>query len=325
MDTVRLKDDKVLMIDQTKLPNEHEVLELESYEEVARAIEDMKVRGAPAIGVSAAFALYLASLKGDRDTLDKAAERLKNTRPTAYNLFWAVNRVLDAASLDSSQDSWREAVEKEARAIYREDREINRKMGDNGADLLCDGDTVLTHCNAGALATSGAYGTALGVIKRAVERDIDINVICTETRPVLQGSRLTSYELTHDIGVDTTLIVDSAVGTVMPRVDKVVVGADRVALDGVANKIGTYNIAVLADRHDTDFYVAAPKSTFDQDLNIDEIEIEERSQTEVKEVCGCRLAPEKVRAYNPAFDVTPGELIDGVITEEGVIHLEDSE
>ncbi|OUJ19255.1 Methylthioribose-1-phosphate isomerase MtnA, eIF-2B-like [Methanonatronarchaeum thermophilum] len=318
MDTVRFEDDKVLMIDQTKLPNELEYLELESVEEVAIAIEELKVRGAPAIGVSAAFGLLLASKEGDLEVLEEAADRLRRTRPTAVNLFWAIDRVMDV--VDRSGD-WQKAVEKEAKSIFMEDREINKRMGDNGADLLDDGDTVLTHCNAGALATSGMYGTALGVIKRAVERDIDIDVVCTETRPVLQGARLTSYELTMDIGVDTTLIVDSAVGALMPKIDKVVVGADRVARDGVANKIGTYNIAVLADRHGVEFYVAAPKSTFDEELTIDEIEIEERSETEIKQICGCQIAPNKVKAYNQAFDLTPAELIDGVITEDGVTEL----
>ncbi|WGI17582.1 S-methyl-5-thioribose-1-phosphate isomerase [Methanonatronarchaeum sp. AMET-Sl] len=319
MDTVSFKDGKVLMIDQTELPNELVFLELENYREVARAIEELKVRGAPAIGVSAAFGLMLASQKGDKKVLEKAAGRLRQTRPTAVNLFWAIDRVLEAAK---SSDNWQKAVEEEVQAIYREDREINKKIGDNGANLLSDGDTVLTHCNAGALATSGRYGTALGVIKRAVERDIDIDVVCTETRPVLQGARLTAYELVEDIGVDTTLIVDSAIGALMPEIDKVVVGADRVVQDGVANKIGTYNIAALAERHGTEFYVAAPKSTFDLDITIDEIEIEERNEKEIKEICGCQIAPKKVKAYNQAFDLTPSELIDGVITEKGIEKLD---
>ncbi len=318
METVRYEDGKVVMIDQTKLPNELSYLELENYKEVIEAIKEMKVRGAPAIGVSAAFGLLLASEDGDYEKLKKAAKELKETRPTAVNLFWAIEEVMESAK---KQGDWKRAVERKAKQIFREDRKTNKKIGEYGADLLEEGDVVLTHCNAGALATSGEYGTALGVIKRAVEKNTELRVFCTETRPVLQGARLTAYELVEDIGVDATLISDNAIGTVMEELDKVVVGADRVVRDGVANKIGTYNIAVLANRHDVDFYVAAPYSTFDDKKTIDEIDIEERSEDEIKEICGCRIAPKNIKAYNPAFDTTPAELIDGVITEKGIVKL----
>ncbi|PTD93371.1 S-methyl-5-thioribose-1-phosphate isomerase [archaeon SCG-AAA382B04] len=318
METVRWEDEKVVMIDQSKLPNKLEYLELTDYKEVADVIKNMKVRGAPAIGVSAAFGLLLAAKNGSFNRLKNAADELKKTRPTAVNLFWAIDEVMEAAK---NSDDWEEAVREKAFEIFREDREVNRKIGDEGARVLESGDSVLTHCNAGALATSGEYGTALGVIKRAVEKGIDIDVYCTETRPVLQGARLTAYELVNDVGVDATLIADNAVGITIKDLDKVVVGADRVVKDGIANKIGTYNIAVLANRHDVDFYVAAPYSTFDDEKTIDEIEIEERDQDEIKEICGCKIAPDEIRAFNPAFDTTPAELIQGVITEKGIVEL----
>lgn len=318
METVRYEDGKVVMIDQTELPNRLEYLELTNYKEVADAIRELKVRGAPAIGVSAAFGLLLAAENGSFSRLREAAQELKKTRPTAVNLFWAIDEVMEAAN---ESDDWETAVRNRAMEIFREDRRINEEIGKNGSEVIEDGDSVLTHCNAGSLATSGKYGTALGVIKKTVERGKDISVFCTETRPVLQGARLTAYELINDVGVDATLIVDSAVGAIMPELDKVVVGADRVVRDGVANKIGTYNIAVLADRHNVDFYVAAPYSTFDKEKTIGEIEIEERNQEEIKQICGCKIAPDEIRAHNPAFDITPAELVKGVITEKEIIEL----
>lgn len=319
MDTVKYENERVVMIDQTKLPNELDYLELEDYKEVADAIRDLKVRGAPAIGVTAAFGLLLAAENGDFDDLEEAAEEMKKTRPTAVNLFWAIDEVMNAANNSSN---WRNSVKKKAEEIFREDRRINKEISKNGANLIDEGESILTHCNAGALATSGQYGTALGVIKRAVEEDKDISVYCTETRPVLQGARLTAYELINDVGADATLIADNAVGTLMKKeLDKVVVGADRVVQDGVANKIGTYNIAVLAKEHDVDFYVAAPYSTFDKEKTIDEIQIEERDEKELKEIAGTKIAPDEIKAYNPAFDTTPAELIKGVITEKGIIEL----
>jgi len=318
METVRYEDGKVIMVDQTKLPTKLEYIELETYEEVAESIKNLKVRGAPAIGVSAAFGLLLASRKGNFNILKKAAEDLKETRPTAVNLFWAIEEVMSAAR---QADDWQDAVEKKAKNIFTEDRNTNYKLSEVGSKILGNGDSVLTHCNAGSLATSGGYGTALGVIKRAVEKGKELHVYCTETRPVMQGARLTSFELVEDIEVDATLIVDSAVGTIMEELDKVIVGADRVVSDGVANKIGTYNIAVLANKHNVDFYVAAPKSTFDMDLNTNEIEIEERSEDEVKKIKNQRIAPEDIKAYNPAFDITPSSLIKGIITEDEIVEL----
>lgn len=318
METVRYEEGKVVMIDQTKLPNELDYLELTDYKEVADAIKNMRVRGAPAIGVSAAFGLLLVANNGSFSDLEEAAEELKKTRPTAVNLFWAIDEVMKAAN---RSDDWEEAVREKALEIFKEDREINEKISENGSKILENGDFVLTHCNAGALATSGGYGTALGVIKRAVEGNKELNVFCTETRPVLQGARLTAYELVNDIGVDATLIADNAVGLVMKKLDKIIVGADRVVRDGIANKIGTYNIAVLADQHDVDFFVAAPYSSFDSEKTIDEIEIEERDEKEIKQICNCQIAPENIKAYNPAFDTTPAKLIEGVITERGIIDL----
>ncbi|OKY77663.1 MAG: Methylthioribose-1-phosphate isomerase MtnA, eIF-2B-like [Candidatus Methanohalarchaeum thermophilum] len=319
METVRFEKDKLIIIDQTKLPSKKEFIELETYKDVVKAIKNMKVRGAPAIGVTAAFGLVLASKNGDFSYLKKAARELKQTRPTAVNLFWAINEVLDHAK---KLDEWEKAVRERAIEIFKNDRKINEKISENGSEVISDGDSVLTHCNAGALATSGIYGTALGVIKRAKEKEKEITVYCTETRPVLQGARLTAYELIEDIEVNTRLIVDNAVGSVMPDLDKVVVGADRVLKDGVANKIGTYQIATLADRHDVDFYVAAPKSTFDLDKSKKDLDIEIRDEKEIKEICGCMITPKNVKAHNPAFDVTPLELIDGIINEEKIINPE---
>ncbi len=276
--------------------------------EVADAIKHMIVRGAPAIGVAAAFGMALAKLRGD--DLQFAAIELKQARPTAVNLAWAVDRMVNAKGATS-----------EAEAILREDVEANRRIGRFGAELLGARATVLTHCNAGALATAG-YGTALGVIRSAVEQGKKIAVFADETRPYLQGARLTAWELQQD-GIDVTLITDSMAGHFFQqrKFDAVVVGADRIAANGdTANKIGTYTLAVLADAHSVPFYIAAPVSTIDLATKSGQtIPIEERSATEVTEIAGARIAPDGIAVRHPAFDVTPAKLITAIITDRGVL------
>jgi methylthioribose-1-phosphate isomerase len=326
MRTIEWKNGTVFLIDQTKLPNEEVWVNISDYKTMASAIKEMKLRGAPLIGVAAAYGLALAAVRSKAETreellkeLEEAAAVLRKTRPTAVNLFWAIDRVMKKAQETSgSRDALAEAVVAEAQKMADEDVETNRKMGKHGASLIEDGDVVLTHCNAGSLATVD-YGTALGVIRGAIEAGKDIKVIACETRPRLQGAKLTAYELMRD-GVPVTLISDTMVGYVMSRgmVDKVVVGADRIVRDAVLNKIGTYNVAVLASEHGIPFYVAAPMSTMDQSRTSEDAVIEERSPDEVTDV-GCeRIAPEGVKVLNPAFDITPLEYVDGVITEEGI-------
>ena len=325
--TVQWKDDNVILIDQTKLPNKLEYVKCKSYQEVAECIKSMVVRGAPAIGVAAALALALAaknSKSKDKEGLLKDLElaynTLRSTRPTAVNLFWALERVMKKAREAKSIEKIRDNVLKEALSMLNEDIEINQLLGFNGSSLIEDGDTVLTHCNAGALATV-AYGTALGVLRAAKEHGKKINVIATETRPVMQGARLTAFELKHD-GFDVSLAPDTAIGSLMARgmINKVIVGADRVLRTGhVFNKIGTYQVAVLADKHNIPFYVAAPLSSFDLESNPDDVIIEERRYDEVIKVGGKRVAPKGVRIFNPAFDLTPPELITAIITEKGVL------
>jgi methylthioribose-1-phosphate isomerase len=251
--------------------------------------------------------------------LDSAFETLRKTRPTAVNLVWAMERAVNKAKRKKSVKEAQTAALDEALAIWRDDIEVNKKMGNNGARLFSDGDMVLTHCNAGSLATV-AYGTALGVIRAAHESGKRLSVVATETRPVMQGARLTAFELKHD-GIDVSLIPDTAVGYMMARgsIKRVIVGADRILRTGhVFNKIGTYQVAVLAKRHNIPFYVAAPLSTFDFESAAEEVAIEERSVDEVVKVGKKRVAPKGVRVFNPAFDVTPPELISGIITEKGV-------
>ncbi|MGD2066739.1 MAG: S-methyl-5-thioribose-1-phosphate isomerase [Candidatus Bathyarchaeota archaeon] len=326
MRTIEWKNGTVVLIDQTKLPNEEVWVNISDYKTMASAIKEMKLRGAPLIGVAAAYGLALAAVRSKAETreellkeLEEAAAVLRKTRPTAVNLFWAIDRVMkNAQETSGSRDALAEAVVAEAQKMADEDVETNRKMGKHGASLIEDGDVVLTHCNAGSLATVD-YGTALGVIRGAIEAGKDIKVIACETRPRLQGAKLTAYELMRD-GVPVTLISDTMVGYVMSRgmVDKVVVGADRIVRDAVLNKIGTYNVAVLASEHGIPFYVAAPMSTMDQSRTSEDAVIEERSPDEVTDV-GCeRIAPEGVKVLNPAFDITPLEYVDGVITEEGI-------
>jgi methylthioribose-1-phosphate isomerase len=326
--TVSWENGNVVLIDQTKLPNNLVYVTCKTYLDVAQAIKKLVVRGAPAIGVAAAMGLALAAVKSNADSLEKLRSEVENafnilraTRPTAVNLFWALERVVTKVRTASSMDEARKAIVDEAILMAQEDIEINKKMGNAGSRLLEDGDIVMTHCNAGSLATV-AYGTALGVIRAARESGKRLSVIATETRPVMQGSRLTAFELQHD-GIDVSLVPDTAVGHMMARgiIKRVIVGADRVLRTGhVFNKIGTYQVAVMANRHKIPFYVAAPLSTFDFESDPEDIIIEERSIDEVVTVGRRRVAPKGVRIFNPAFDMTPPELIAGIITEKGVIN-----
>jgi methylthioribose-1-phosphate isomerase len=318
---------QVAMLDQRALPLAERYELLTSLEQVAEAIERLMVRGAPAIGIAAAYGLVLEAGEQQggaasfRAAMTVGAARLQVTRPTAVNLAWALARMravaLDVA--DAPPDDRRLRLASEARAIQREDVQACRTMGRLGAQHVKDGATILTHCNAGALATGG-YGTALGVVRAAREVGKRVRVVACETRPVLQGARLTAWELAKD-GFDVTLITDSMVGQLMLRrgVDLVVVGADRVARSGdVANKIGTYGVATLAHAHEIPFYVVAPWSTVDLDCpDGDAIPIEHRSDGEVTSFGGVRVAPEGVPAQNPAFDVTPARLVAAIITERG--------
>ncbi len=311
------------------LPHQEVYEESSDYERVAKAIESMEIRGAPAIGVAAAFAVAAAVVNADIDDVSKlrllavkAIERLSRTRPTAYNLFWALERMRKVVMKEySNGDELRKAIVNEALKIYNEDIETNIKIGEIGEKLIEDGDTILTHCNAGALATA-AFGTALAVIRVAWYKGKRISVIATETRPVLQGARLTVWELRKE-GIPVTLITDNMVGYVMYRklVNKVIVGADRILGDGhVINKIGTYTIAIAAKRHGIPFYVAAPTSTFDLRSRIDEVKIEERNPDEVRKVLNRALITiEDVNVLNPAFDITPPDLVTGIITEKGIV------
>jgi methylthioribose-1-phosphate isomerase len=330
--TVEWTDEGVRMIDQRILPTEEKYLMLRSYEEVAEAIKKMVVRGAPAIGVSAAMGLALGAKQSVGTSVadlefdfDYMCEVMGKTRPTAVNLFWAIERMRAAftrarAQIDDVEEI-KQMLVREAQAVYKEDLESNRSMGRFGGELLEDGSTVLTHCNAGALAAAGDYGTALGVIRGARDAGKRIAVIADETRPFLQGARLTAWEL-HKDEIPVTLITDNMAGHVMKKgqVDAVVVGADRIAANGdAANKIGTYMVAVLARQHDIPFYVAAPISTIDlNSISGDDIPIEERDAREVTHIREQRLAPEGIEVQNPAFDVTPNELITAIITDKGV-------
>jgi methylthioribose-1-phosphate isomerase len=327
MRTIEWKDGVVVIIDQTKLPKETDWVKIENYREMASAIKDMKLRGAPLIGVAAAYGLALTayhSIAKSREDLikdlEESAEVLRNTRPTAVNLFWAIDRVMKKAKqIDGTRNELAQAVISEAEAMADEDVESNKRMGKHGATLIEDGDVILTHCNAGSLATVD-YGTALGVIRGAIEEGKKVKVISCETRPRMQGAKLTCYELMRD-GISVTLISDTMVGYVMSRgmVDKVVVGADRIVRNAVLNKIGTYNIAILAFEHGIPFYVAAPMSTMDQTISSEDVIIEERNPSEITNI-GCeRVAPEGIKVLNPAFDITPLEYVDAIITEDGIL------
>ena len=323
---------KLRWLDTRLLPWEEVYRETRDFKRVAAAIKAMEIRGAPAIGVAAAYGLALAALYSDAKEPDKLWSKLREaekilaaTRPTAYNLFWALRRVMNRAQRclkrGDDVDKIIDAVVDEAKKIHIEDVITNIELGRIGAKLIDDGDTILTHCNAGALATA-AYGTAEGIMRAAIEEGKRIKVIATETRPLLQGARLTVWELMKE-GIEVRLITDNMVGYVMYRglVDKVIVGADRITADGyVANKIGTYMIAVLAYRHRMPFYVAAPSSTFDLGIEGNNMPIEERDPDEVRTVLGKLLITvEDVKVYNPAFDVTPPELVTAIVTEKGII------
>ena len=324
--TVEWKDGRVVMIDQTRLPNDLVLVEYDRWEQVAEAIKTLVVRGAPAIGVSGAFGLALAAQQSGADSREELISDMENakgalfeTRPTAVNLGWGLEKIMEVARAGHTADQIRQDVVSAAKRMADEDVEINRTMGRNGSVLFDDDDTVMTHCNAGALATV-SYGTALGVIRATRENGKNVRVIATETRPVQQGSRLTAFELKHD-GFDVRLIPDTAVGYTMANglVDKVVVGADRIVRTGhVFNKIGTYQVATMARQHGVPFYVAAPLSTIDMRGDAGDIVIEMRKASEVTGTGHKRTAPEDVEVINPAFDMTPPELISGIITEKGV-------
>ncbi len=331
MRTIEWQDGIVITIDQTRLPHETVILKIKTVDEMAEAIKNLRIRGAPLLGAAAAFGLSLAACNSKADCvselladLEDAANILKGTRPTAVNLFWAADRVLDEARVFSgSVEELKSLVVQEAQRIADEDAEANRAMGKNGAALINDGDVILTHCNAGELATV-EYGTALGVIRAAWKQGKKIRVIATETRPLLQGARLTTYELKRD-GIPVTLITDSMVGYVMHKrlVDKVVVGADRIVQDAVINKIGTFTVAVLAHEHGVPFYVAAPKSTFDLTRKAADVIIEERNPAEVMHFGSQQVTTSGIGVLNPAFDITPLEYVSAIIYESGIYYKQD--
>jgi methylthioribose-1-phosphate isomerase len=325
--TIEWLDGKLRILDQTKLPWEQCFLDLDNYHDVVLAIKEMKVRGAPAIGVAAAYGIALGALGIKTTSKDEFLLQLNGilqtfaaSRPTAVNLFQAINRMRKAARGDSVAQIKRSLVN-EGRRIHQEEVAATRQLSRLGAELIRDGFTVLTHCNAGPLATAG-YGTALGIIKAAREQNKKVSVFATETRPLLQGARLTTWELMQE-GIPVTLITDSMAGYFMrqKKIDCVIVGADRIAANGdVANKIGTYTLAVLAKENKIPFCVAAPTSTIDLSLNSgDKIPIEERSPDEITYIRGVAIAPAGIRAANPAFDITPHRYITAIITEKGII------
>ncbi len=328
MDAIRWKGTALALLDQTRLPVEEVWDDYTDYRAVAEAIRRLVVRGAPAIGISAAYAVCLAALEhqdrpGDfRPGLEAALETLAASRPTAVNLFWALDRMRGVLEAQGWNPQAIPALIREAEAIHREDIAMNRKMGKHGASLVPKGARILTHCNAGAIATGG-YGTALGVVRAAHAAGHVAMVYCDETRPLLQGARLTAWELVRD-GIPATLITDGMAASLMAqgKIDLVFLGCDRMAANGdFANKIGTYSVAVLAQYHGIPFYTVLPSSTID--LTIPDgkhIVIEERSPEEVTHFAGVQTAPEGVGAYNPAFDVTPHQLLTGIVTEKGVIH-----
>jgi methylthioribose-1-phosphate isomerase len=328
--TIAWKDNKVVILDQRRLPGEEVCLECSDADAVVEAIKTMAIRGAPAIGIAAAMGLALGALgiaKKDFPSfyqeLSVICDTLKGARPTAVNLHWALERMKGMCEANKKRrvDDIKGLLVDEARAILTEDIEANKKIGEHGKALISDGDTILTHCNAGALATGG-YGTALGVIRSAWEEKKNIAVVATETRPLLQGARLTAWELQRE-GIPVTLITDNMAGSIMQdgKIDLVIVGADRIARNGdVANKIGTYTLAVLAKEHKIPFYVAAPLSTFDWAIQTGrKIPIEERDPDEVAAPWGKRLTPEWIEVRNPAFDVTPHRYVSAIVTERGII------
>lgn len=331
MRTIEWRNGTVFTLDQTRLPTETVTLEITTCDQMAEAIKNLRVRGAPLLGAAAAFGITLTAYHSKASTREKwlaeledAAATIKATRPTAVNLFWAADRLLaKARGSAGAVEELKKRVVQEAQKIADEDVEQNRAIGRNGAALIKDGDTILTHCNAGELATV-EYGTALGVIRAAWEQGKKIKVIADETRPLLQGARLTAYELTRD-GIPVTLITDNMAGYVMSKglVNLVIVGADRIVQDAVFNKIGTYGVAVLAKEHNVPFYVAAPKSTFDLKHKATDVVIEERNPVEVTHFGGRQVAASGVNVLNPAFDITPLKYVSAIICESGVYRKKD--
>ena len=325
--TVKWENNQVIMIDQTKLPGRLVYVKYKKYEDVARAIQRLVVRGAPAIGVAAAFGMALAAISSKAKTpkallkdLKIAYQRLRSTRPTAVNLVWALDQVMKEAALKNSVNDIKNSIILSSQNMATDDIITNKKLGKKGAEMIRKDEVILTHCNAGSLATV-TYGTALGVLRAANDLGKKIRVIATETRPVMQGSRLTAFELDH-YGIDFSLIPDTAVGHLMSSglINRVIVGADRILKSGhVYNKIGTYQVAALAKRHKIPFYVAAPSSTFDLTSKVGDVVIEERDKNELMKMGNKLLAPKGIKIFNPAFDVTPPELITGIITEKGIL------
>ena len=325
--TVKWENNQVVMIDQTKLPGKLVFVRYKKYEDVARAIQRLVVRGAPAIGVAAAFGMSLAANSSKAKTpkalladLKIAYNRLRATRPTAVNLAWALDQIMSVATSKKSVEDIKKSIILCSQNMATDDIITNKKLGKNGAEMIGDDEVILTHCNAGSLATV-TYGTALGVLRAANDMGKKIRVIATETRPVMQGSRLTAFELDH-YNIDFSLIPDTAVGHLMSKglINRVIVGADRILKTGhVYNKIGTYQVAALAKRHNIPFYVAAPLSTFDLSSNVSDVVIEERNKNELMKMGNKLLAPKGIKVFNPAFDVTPPELITGIITENGIL------
>lgn len=327
MRTIEWRDGVVYTIDQTVLPKKEVWIELRTSEQVAQALKEMKIRGAPLIGVAAAYGLALTALHSkvqNREDfmreVEVAAETIRNTRPTAVNLFWAVDRILKKAHETSGGvESLKEAIVAEALRMADEDVEVNHRIGKHGSKLINDGDVILTHCNAGSLATV-EYGTALAIVRVAWEEGKRIRVFADETRPLLQGARLTVFELMRD-NIPVTLITDNMAGYVMSKglVNKVIVGADRIVHDAVINKIGTYSIAVLAHENNIPFYVAAPTSTFNFSQLAKDVVIEERNPDEVTRIGTETIAPEGVKVINPAFDITPMKYVTAIVSEDGII------
>ncbi len=329
MKTITFTDGIARILDQTVLPHKVQHIECKTYEDVARAIEVMNIRGAPAIGVAAGFGLAVAAYHSTKANVDDfrkemniAAKRLAKTRPTAVNLFWAIDRIMNI--LDSAEDVQilKEKIIADAYAIAKEDFEINRAMGEHGASLIEDNFNILTHCNAGELATSGDYGTAIGVIKVAAEQGKKIHVYADETRPRLQGARLTAFEL-HQNNIPVTVITDNMAGWLLyqGKINCVIVGADRILKTGhVTNKIGTHSVAILANHYNVPFYVAAPKSTFDLKTDHKDVVIEERDRKEVTHIGSYQITPTGVPVINPAFDITPPDFVTAIITEKGILY-----
>ena len=331
MRMIKWENGTVITPDQTKLPLQEVTLEIKTVDQMAEAIKNLRVRGAPLLGAAAGFGMALAAYNSNAKNkqkflaeLETAGTVIKRQRPTAVNLFWGVDRVLNKGkSAAGSVEELKAVVILEAQKIADEDAAQNHAIGENGAVLIKDGDTILTHCNAGELATV-EYGTALGVVRAAWEEGKRIKVIADETRPLLQGARLTTYELKQQ-GIPVTLITDNMAGYVMSKglVDLVIVGADRIVQDAVFNKIGTYSVAVLAHEHKIPFYVAAPKSTFDLTRKAAEVEIEERKSEEVTHIGSVQIAPNGVAVMNPSFDSTPLKYVTAIITESRVIYNKD--